>query len=861
MFGYAELQKPLEALIIAYPVVGLQQALARLPEEAFSKELAPSISKIAVEVEKQQEESGQENQGDQGEDQAEDEEDQEDQEDEEDQEDQEDQEDEEDEEDETSSYSSEDPYEFMNGGDSSSSSSELMQTNVVLSQGILTGMKGLRRMMKFEESDIKKGDFEYRSSTLSTYGPIFAHDVIGQYSAKIKCVLNCIRNPDTKRVSEGILLIYSQYLESGLIPMALALEQMGFSRFGENTQSLFRSPPAAAVDVRTMDRTPPPGMPFMPARYALITGDRRLSPNNDYEVKALTNSDNKDGHKIKVILISRAGSEGTDFKFIRQVHILDPWFNMNRIEQIVGRAVRNFSHKDLPLLERNVEIYMHGTILSKNIEEAADLYVYRLAEYKAVQIGKLTRVLKETAVDCLLHHDQTNFTQTKMDIGIRQQLSNGEILEDFRVGDAPFSPACDYMPSCDYHCRPNAVLDEAHANRDTYDESYALANLEAILRKIRFLFQEEFFYQKEKLINAVNIPKKYPLIQIYFALSHLVNSDNEFIVDKYKRNGRLVNVGEYYLFQPLELANRNASIYDRSMPIDYKHKVIQFDLKEGVVTAQKNTLPDIPVVSKGRQLMQNMADRFDVVKANIGQKMQLRGDKDWEKHCSVALMEIQKRFPGDVDIFFSFVVAHLIEELQYDEKVTLMNYLYSLDMLRTGTAERYSKDYFEKNTFQVSNLIVFLAYTPEKEQILLYLSPENTWLPVDLVDKELIDRMLPPRLAADIEHCNSTVGFMGHDTGDGFVFKTKRMGAAATGKDKGARCSQASRKLNLVKLNDILGTEGVFNLSTDVSNLALCTVIEFVMRLFDERKHNGKRWFFTPEMALYYGFSKQVSQL
>jgi len=87
------------------------------------------------------------------------------------------------------------------------------------------------------------------------------------------------------------------------------------------------------------------------------------------------------------------------------------------------------------------------------------------------------------------------------------------------------------------------------------------------------------------------------------------------------------------------------------------------------------------------------------------------------------------------------------------------------------------------------------------------------------------------------------------------------MGAAATGKDKGARCSQASRKLNLVKLNDILGTEGVFNLSTDVSNLALCTVIEFVMRLFDERKHNGKRWFFTPEMALYYGFSKQVSQL
>jgi hypothetical protein len=55
---------------------------------------------------------------------------------------------------------------------------------------------------------------------------------------------------------------------------------------------------------------------------------------------------------------------------------------------------------------------MHGTILGKeNKEEAADLYIYRIAEYKAIQIGKVTRLLKETAVDCIINHDQTNFTQ------------------------------------------------------------------------------------------------------------------------------------------------------------------------------------------------------------------------------------------------------------------------------------------------------------------------------------------------------------------------------------------------------------------------------------------------------------------
>ena len=126
---------------------------------------------------------------------------------------------------------------------------------------------------------------------------------------------------------------------------------------------------------------------FMPARYSMITGDTRLSPNNVFEVNGLTNLDNKDGNKVKVVLISKAGSEGIDLKFIRQVHILEPWYNLNRIEQITGRAVRNFSHKDLPFEKRNVEIFMHATLLKDKKEEAADLYVYRVAEEKAIQIA------------------------------------------------------------------------------------------------------------------------------------------------------------------------------------------------------------------------------------------------------------------------------------------------------------------------------------------------------------------------------------------------------------------------------------------------------------------------------------------
>ena len=180
--------------------------------------------------------------------------------------------------------------------------------------------------------------------------------------------------------SKGIVLIYSLYLAGGLVPIALALEEMGITRHGK-VRSLFKKAPVQNLDLTTYTNTN--AKDSIPAKYIMITGDKMLSPNNVADLKAATNRDNVDGNKVKVILISQAGSEGLDFKFIRQVHILEPWYNLSRIEQIIGRAVRHCSHKDLPFEQRNVEIFLYGSKLENETEEAADLYVYRLAETKS----------------------------------------------------------------------------------------------------------------------------------------------------------------------------------------------------------------------------------------------------------------------------------------------------------------------------------------------------------------------------------------------------------------------------------------------------------------------------------------------
>ena len=136
----------------------------------------------------------------------------------------------------------ENPLKMM-GGEGESGEQTSQQTSEDNSETITTqidphsmiGKTGLERMMDFVDTKmpLEKGKFEYKEETLTHHGRIFSLDNIGKYSTKIKNIC------DTIIKSEGVILIYSQYIDAGLIPMALALEEMGFTRYGSN--SLFKS--------------------------------------------------------------------------------------------------------------------------------------------------------------------------------------------------------------------------------------------------------------------------------------------------------------------------------------------------------------------------------------------------------------------------------------------------------------------------------------------------------------------------------------------------------------------------------------------------------------------------------------------
>jgi superfamily II DNA or RNA helicase len=725
----------------------------------------------------------------------------------------------------------------------------------------LTGKKGLSRIMSFVDKTStprEKGSYAYKTEK---FGRIFAPNEIGKYSSKIKNICDIILK------SEGIILVYSQYIDAGLIPFALALEELGFTRNGRD--SLFKDAPTSQIDSITMQPRDTAGGNFSPAKYAMITGDERISPNNQAEVNAITNDNNKDGTKIKVVLISRAGSEGVDFKFIRQVHILDPWYTMNRIEQIIGRAVRSFSHKDLPFEKRNVEIYLHGTILQDNKEEAADLYVYRVAEYKAVQMGRVARILKETAVDCLLNNDQVNFTQENMNIRVRQVLSDGQVVETFPVGDMPYSATCDYMESCEFKCKPFKNIEPDDINNDTYNESFITMNNDKLIQKVKDLMKEKFFYKKNELLSKINTPKPYPYVQIYSALTQLIEDGSQVIVDKYGRSGYLVNIDEYYLFQPSELNSINSSVFDRSVPIDYKHNMINFELSDEIgkkespqaTTHEERELKlsaemdkTIEKDVKTNALITLCQAEYDLALSFISQDRVPRGDDNWYKHCGVVMGRLMKEYPDiTLEELKGYLIDHILDLLLYEDKLQLLNYITKLQIIDETSFEYKIKSYFDKYIIKGAGLTGIIMYNKDDRKLLI-LNPDDNWVDAEREDQKDLANAIKEKYNINPNQFNQYIGFIDYETTNKYlVFKVKDNLAKRT---LGARCDQATKAKNLVMLNKIVGEDDKYTKDNikPLTDSSVCCLQELLMRHYNSREKNGKIWFLDHTSAKLYKF-------
>lgn len=120
---------------------------------------------------------------------------------------------------------------------------------------------------------------------------------------------------------------------------------------------------------------------------------------------AYNDSKNKLGELLKIILISPAGSEGLNLMNVRQVHIMEPYWNEVRITQMIGRGVRQCSHAELPMEERHVDVFRYRSKRMKKNKWTTDQYIEDLARSKDSLIQSFLDAVKEVAIDCALNKD------------------------------------------------------------------------------------------------------------------------------------------------------------------------------------------------------------------------------------------------------------------------------------------------------------------------------------------------------------------------------------------------------------------------------------------------------------------------
>lgn len=346
--------------------------------------------------------------------------------------------------------------------------------------------------------------------------------------------------------------------------------------------------------------------------------------------------------------------------------------------------------------------------------------------------------------------------------------------------------------------------------------------------------------------------KEYPIIQINAALTQLVDDKNEYISDVYGRIGNLINIGELYLFQPIELTNKNISLYDRSVPIQYKNKDIKIMLPENI---SETIIEESTKKNKGinKQKLNDLLDTINTDYNNaITEQIIVRGEKDWYKHCSVVLKElVLEGIPREK--LSELLISHIAEMLVYDDTMLLINYLYGEGELEEPF--NMLKEYYEKNKIRSDDIsgLLLQKYQPDKKQdvqLIVYNEDDKSWITAQYTDelelKDEIVKLIPTK------KFNNLVGFIGNIKNNYMIFKTKDMKAL---RNTGARCHQSGKPQAIKRLNEILGevkfnTENTKNLHI----LNLCIRQEFILRLFNKNKKNNKIWFLNPsEAALTFG--------
>ena len=330
---------------------------------------------------------------------------------------------------------------------------------------------------------------------------------LGKYSGKFLNMCNFIRK------SNGIVIIYSRFLYSGIIPFAICLEHLGYNRYGANN---ILQNPKIVQDIPKYEGVKNP-------KYCILTSDKKEimgNTNIDGLIKIINNDKNINGENIKIILITPVASEGLSFFNAREIHLIEPWYHFNRPEQIIGRGIRNCRHQKLPFEKRNVTVFIHASLNDNNKKETIDIHALRISTRKYRESQDIDNIITNNAIDCALMKNINYFPKSIFQLGVIEiETSQGKRVK-YELGDDP-----KYEPICSQDIN----IDKSGYKSERYKHLLKMGQKELKNQLEKYIENNIFYIEIQRLIKDINIDEDILMYTIYKSIKPNILLENYYI--------------------------------------------------------------------------------------------------------------------------------------------------------------------------------------------------------------------------------------------------------------------------------------------------------------------------------------------
>jgi hypothetical protein len=710
--------------------------------------------------------------------------------------------------------------------------------------------------------------------------------------------------------AQGICFVYSRYIKAGALPLAVALERAGFQRRladGRIVSLLTGVAPVAPICALCGATQHPEGdHPFRPACYALITSEEDITTSIGGTVQQATNIGadgvwGPQGSYIKVVIGSQVAAEGLDLKCIREMHVLDSWYHLNRIDQIVGRAIRYCSHTALRAVEKarslepmalnNCLIYLHAMRVGEEggqdggglpAFESADMYAYRIAVNKALRIGEVQRLLKQHAWDCNLEIEGIIFA---MDTDRFQLDAQGRTLDKYSLNDQDYTTYCDYQ-ACKYQCAVSVARTEAEGlqlDTSTFGFSDARRAIMENQERVRALFRDQVVVG-EGVIQEIFSNMPWEIASE--ALMELLDSRKFRLKGPDGMDGYLLKKAGYVVFQP-------AAVTDTEIPLALRY-ARAFQLRRQFMEPQLQVLgraEALPQVSRkaatiaeeeegesegedGKGKRAEEEEELSVGAVALGRWTAWRNFVTQNGDWPLEMANVHRIWLWILEHYGSLPdVRRIALQWWFDKMTTYEERRALTEAALTGQADPELEGLLGSDVYRTAKDAAYRIYNPDTMVVETFCrSAAGTYGPCDSKTAEAIGKVMDktrPRTQISAQTAGTYLGFlMGKKKA--VVFKTLSI---ANPNSVGAECGNTSNlgehhpriqafHIALRSIPDIAPLVIPDDPAThekagadkrkldmrpehmlDITHQPLCIYMEFLARLLEERHVNGVRWF------------------